>query len=30
MLSTKITNEKAISGRTSGLITPNETVTWRG
>jgi len=29
MLSTKITNEKAIAGRTSGLITLNETVTWR-
>ncbi|WP_244548154.1 SRPBCC family protein [Aquimarina spongiae] len=30
MLSAKQTNEKAIAGRTSGLIQLNETVTWRG
>ena len=30
MLSAKQTNEKAIAGRTSGLIRLNETVTWRG
>lgn len=29
MLSTKKTNEKAIAGRTSGLIELGETVTWR-
>jgi ligand-binding SRPBCC domain-containing protein len=28
-ISTKHTNEKAISGKTSGLIELNETVTWR-
>lgn len=28
-ISTKKTNEKAIAGRTSGLIELNETVTWR-
>ncbi|MFL9833796.1 SRPBCC family protein [Chryseobacterium terrae] len=28
--STSKTNEKAIAGRTSGLIENNETVTWRG
>lgn len=27
--STKHTNEQAIAGRTSGLIGPGETVTWR-
>lgn len=27
--STKKTNEKAVAGRTSGLIEENETVTWR-
>jgi len=30
LLSTHQTNEKAIAGRTSGLIELNETVTWRG
>jgi len=30
LLSTNQTNEKAIAGRTSGLIELNETVTWRG
>ncbi|RZK09178.1 MAG: cell division protein [Flavobacterium sp.] len=30
LLSTQQTNEKAIAGRTSGLIEVNETVTWRG
>lgn len=30
LLSTHHTNEKAIAGRTSGLIELNETVTWRG
>lgn len=30
LLSTYQTNEKAIDGRTSGLIEVNETVTWRG
>lgn len=30
LLSTHQTNEKAIEGRTSGLIELNETVTWRG
>lgn len=30
LLSTQQTNEKAIAGRTSGLIELNETVTWRG
>ena len=30
LLSTHQTNEKAIDGRTSGLIELNETVTWRG
>ena len=29
MVSTKHTDEKAIAGRTSGLIELNETVTWR-
>jgi ligand-binding SRPBCC domain-containing protein len=29
MLSTKITNETAIAGKTTGLITLGETVTWR-
>ncbi|MBS1689910.1 MAG: SRPBCC family protein [Bacteroidetes bacterium] len=29
MLSTQRTNEKAIAGRTSGLICLNETVTWK-
>ncbi|MHC8947496.1 SRPBCC family protein [Sphingobacterium hungaricum] len=29
MISTKETNEKAIAGKTSGLINLNETVTWR-
>lgn len=28
-ISTKLTHEKAIAGRTSGLIELNETVTWR-
>ncbi|MES2681583.1 MAG: SRPBCC family protein [Bacteroidota bacterium] len=28
-ISTAKTNEKAISGRTSGLINPDETVTWQ-
>jgi hypothetical protein len=28
-ISTKHTNEKAIAGRTSGLIELNETVTWQ-
>ncbi|MFY0483483.1 SRPBCC family protein [Flavobacterium sp. PLA-1-15] len=30
LLTTQQTNEKAIAGRTSGLIELNETVTWRG
>lgn len=30
LLSTHQTNEKAIAGRTSGLIELNETVTWQG
>lgn len=30
LLSTHQTNERAIAGRTSGLIELNETVTWRG
>ena len=30
LLSTHQTNEKAIAGRTFGLIELNETVTWRG
>lgn len=30
LLSTHQTNEKAVAGRTSGLIELNETVTWRG
>ena len=29
MVSTKHTNERAIAGRTTGLIELNETVTWR-
>lgn len=29
LLSTKITNEKAIAGKTSGLMELNDTVTWR-
>jgi len=30
LLSTSQTNEKAVSGKTSGLIELNETVTWKG
>lgn len=30
LLSTSQTNEKAIAGKTSGLINLNETVTWKG
>ena len=30
LLSTSQTNEKAIAGKTSGLIELNETVTWKG
>ncbi len=29
LLSTKKTNEKAIAGKTSGLMELNDTVTWR-
>ena len=30
LLSTSQTNEKAVAGKTSGLIELNETVTWKG
>lgn len=30
LLSTSHTNEKAVAGKTSGLIELNETVTWKG